>query len=72
MRGRWSDTPVSTGRNRPLSASCSTWELQREITEGLDVVEASDGARSVVYYGKGGRDRLNREDEQAVLEKAAG
>ncbi|BAS11185.1 transposase for transposon Tn1546 [Arthrobacter sp. Hiyo4] len=30
-------------------------ELQREITEGLNVVEAFNGANSVIYYGKGGK-----------------
>ena len=39
-------------------------ELQREITEGLNVVEAFNGANSVIYYGKGGEIASNRQDEQ--------
>ena len=41
-------------------------ELQREITEGLDVVEAFNGANSVIYYGKGGEIASNRHDEQEM------
>jgi len=29
-------------------------DLQREITEGLNVIAAFNGANSVIYYGKGG------------------
>jgi TnpA family transposase len=36
-------------------------ELQREITEGLNVVEAFNGANSVIYYGKGGEISSNRQ-----------
>jgi TnpA family transposase len=32
-------------------------ELQREIQEGLNVVESSNGANSVISYGKGRRHR---------------
>jgi len=41
-------------------------ELQREITEGLNVVEAFNGANSVIYYGKGGEIASNRRDEQEM------
>jgi len=41
-------------------------ELQREITEGLNVVEAFNGANSVIYYGKGGEISSNRQDEQEM------
>jgi hypothetical protein len=41
-------------------------ELQREITEGLNVVEAFNGANSVIYYGKGGEIASNRQDEQEM------
>jgi len=41
-------------------------ELQREITEGLNVVEAFNGANSVIYYGKGGEIASNRHDEQEM------
>ncbi|MGN9846676.1 Tn3 family transposase [Nonomuraea sp. H19] len=37
-------------------------ELQREIQEGLNVVESSNGANSVIFYGKGG-DITNRREE---------
>jgi len=41
-------------------------ELQREITEGLNIVEAFNGANSVIYYGKGGEIATNRPDEQEM------
>ncbi|MGH3518504.1 MAG: Tn3 family transposase [Haloechinothrix sp.] len=41
-------------------------ELQREITEGLNVVEAFNGANSVIYYGKGGEIASNRKEEQEL------
>jgi len=41
-------------------------ELQREITEGLNVVEAFNGANSVIYHGKGGEIASNRQDEQEM------
>jgi len=41
-------------------------ELQREITEGLNIVEAFNGANSVIYYGKGGEIASNRHDEQEM------
>jgi TnpA family transposase len=41
-------------------------ELQREITEGLNIVEAFNGANSVIYYGKGGEIASNRQDEQEM------
>src|SRR5664280_3740930 len=43
--------------------------LQREINEGLNVVESWNRANSVIFYGKGGDIATNRRDEQetAVL-----
>ncbi len=41
-------------------------ELQREITEGLNVVEAFNRANSVIYYGKGGEIASNRKEEQEM------
>ncbi len=41
-------------------------DLQREIIEGLHVVEAFNGANSVIYYGKGGEIASNRHDEQEL------
>ncbi len=41
-------------------------ELQREITEGLNIVEAFNGANSIIYYGKGGEITSNRQDEQEM------
>jgi len=41
-------------------------ELQREITEGLNVVEAFNGANSILYYGKGGEIASNRAEEQEM------
>lgn len=40
--------------------------LQREITEGLNVVEAFNGANSVIYYGKDGEIASNRQEEQEL------
>lgn len=41
-------------------------ELQREITEGLNVVEAFNRANAVLYYGKGAEIASNRADEQEM------
>jgi len=41
-------------------------DLQREITEGLNIVEAFNGANAVIYYGKGGEISSNRHDEQEM------
>ena len=41
-------------------------DLQREIEEGLDVMESSNGANSVIAYGKGGEIASNRRDEQGM------
>jgi len=41
-------------------------QLQREITEGLNVVEAFNRANSVIYYGKGGEIASNHQDEQEM------
>ncbi len=38
-------------------------DLQREIQEGLNVVEASNGANAVILYGKGGDIATNRREE---------
>ncbi|MCX4403826.1 transposase [Streptomyces sp. NBC_01764] len=42
-------------------------DLQREIEEGLDVMESSNGANSVIAYGKGGEIASNRRDEQEMF-----
>lgn len=42
-------------------------ELQREIEEGLNVMESSNGANSVIAYGKGGEIASNRRDEQEMF-----
>ncbi|MFJ8989504.1 Tn3 family transposase [Streptomyces sp. NPDC102279] len=42
-------------------------DLQREIEEGLNVMEPSDGANSVIAYGKGGEIASNRRDEQQMF-----
>jgi TnpA family transposase len=41
-------------------------QLQREITEGLNVVEAFNRANSVIHYGKGSEISSNRADEQEM------
>ncbi|MDN5794526.1 MAG: transposase [Intrasporangium sp.] len=41
-------------------------QLQREITEGLNVVEAFNRANAVIYYGKGAEIASNRADEQEM------
>ena len=41
-------------------------DLQREINEGLNVVESWNGANTVIYYGKGGDIATNRRDEQEL------
>lgn len=42
-------------------------DLQREIEEGLNVMESSNGANSVIAYGKGGEIASNRRDEQELF-----
>ena len=42
-------------------------DLQREIEEGLNVMESSNGANSVIAYGKGGEIASNRRDEQGMF-----
>ena len=44
-----------------------TRDLQREIEEGLNVMESSNGANSVIAYGKGGELASNRRDEQEMF-----
>ncbi len=41
-------------------------ELQREIEEGLNVIESWNRANSVIYYGKTGELSSNRVDEQEL------
>ncbi|MET7635739.1 Tn3 family transposase [Streptomyces sp. NPDC005499] len=41
--------------------------LQREIEEGLNVMESSNGANSMIAYGKGGEIASNRRDEQEMF-----
>ncbi|WP_236567479.1 Tn3 family transposase [Nocardia sp. CY41] len=41
-------------------------ELQREIEEGLNVIESWNRANSVIYYGKTGELSSNRADEQQL------
>ncbi len=40
--------------------------LQREIHEGLNVVESWNRANAVIFYGKGGDLATNRRDEQEM------
>jgi TnpA family transposase len=41
-------------------------DLQREINEGLNVVESWNRVNSVIFYGKGGDIATNRRDEQEL------
>ncbi len=41
-------------------------DLQREIGEGLNVVESWNRANAVIFFGKGGDIATNRRDEQEV------
>ncbi len=41
-------------------------QLQREIHEGLNVVESWNRAKAVIFYGKGGDLATNRRDEQEM------
>ena len=41
-------------------------DLQREIGEGLNVIESWNRANSVIFYGKGGDIATNRRDEQEM------
>ncbi len=42
-------------------------DVQREIGEGLNVVESWNGANGVIAYGKGGEIASNRRDEQEMF-----
>ncbi|MFG2784745.1 Tn3 family transposase [Streptomyces prunicolor] len=42
-------------------------DLQREIEEGLNVLESSNDANSVIAYGKSGEIASNRRDEQEMF-----
>lgn len=42
------------------------WDLQREINEGLNVVESWNRANSVIFFGKGGDIATNSRDEQEL------
>ena len=42
-------------------------DVQREIGEGLNVVESWNGANGVIAYGKGGEIATNRRDEQEMF-----
>ncbi|MFD8230243.1 Tn3 family transposase [Streptomyces massasporeus] len=42
-------------------------DLQRENEEGLNVMESSNGANSVIAYGEGGEITSNRRDEQEMF-----
>ncbi|MFJ9417781.1 Tn3 family transposase [Streptomyces sp. NPDC101227] len=42
-------------------------DLQREIEEGLNVMESSNRANSVIAYGKGGEIASHRRDEQEMF-----
>ncbi|MFF3671000.1 Tn3 family transposase [Microtetraspora malaysiensis] len=41
-------------------------DLQREINEGLNVVESWNRANSVIFFGKGGDIATNRREEQEL------
>ena len=41
-------------------------ELQREVNEGLNVMESWNGANSVIHYGRSGEFATNRRDEQEM------
>lgn len=51
----------------PRIKRISDRDLQREIEEGLNVMESSNGANSVIAYGKGGELASNRRDEQEMF-----
>ncbi|COF75571.1 Transposase for transposon Tn1546 [Streptococcus pneumoniae] len=44
----------------------SSEEVQREIHEGLNVVENWNSANSFIFYGKGGEIQTNRVEDQEV------
>jgi len=42
-------------------------DMQREIGEGLNVMESFNGANSVIAYGKGGKIVSSRRDEREMF-----
>jgi hypothetical protein len=57
--------PTAVEVSMPWS-STTRYTPQREINEGLNVVEASNRGKSVIFYGKGGDIATNRRDEQEL------
>jgi Tn3 transposase DDE domain len=60
---------IELGRAQKTNFLCRylrSRELQREIEEGLNVVESWNRANSVIYYGKAGELSSNRVDEQEL------
>lgn len=59
--------PARSGADPPDTRYLRLRDLQREIEEGLNVMESSNGANSVIAYGKGGEIASNRRDEQEMF-----
>ncbi|MEU8362713.1 SDR family NAD(P)-dependent oxidoreductase [Nonomuraea sp. NPDC048882] len=55
--------PLFLGRTTFVARYLRDRDLQREIEEGLNVVEAWNRANSVICYGRGGAISTNRRDE---------
>jgi TnpA family transposase len=62
-------TMAEVGRAQPtifLARFLRDRDLQREINEGLNVVESWNRANAVIFLGKGGDIATNRRDEQEL------
>ncbi|MER6105643.1 Tn3 family transposase [Streptomyces sp. NPDC001832] len=59
--------PARSGADPPDTRYLRLRDLQREIEEGPNVMESSNGANSVIAYGKGGEIASNRCGEQEMF-----
>ena len=65
----WANSSSAACRRRSSSRGTSaiaTCTLQREIEEGLSLIEAWNRVNGVIFYGKSGEFATNRRDQQEI------
>ena len=53
-------------RRARVERRARAWRAQREIEEGLNLIEAWNRVNSVIFYGKSGEFATNRRDQQEL------
>ena len=53
-------------RRARVERNARAWRAQREIEEGLNLIEAWNRVNSVIFYGKSGEFATNRRDQQEL------